>query len=99
MKGNFNKLINGEKPVLIDFHALWCGPCKSQSPIISEVAKKAKGKARVIKIDIDKNQAIAQRFKVMGVPTLMLFKNGQIVWRESGVQSAVKLIGVIEEHA
>lgn len=99
MKGNFSKLINGDQPILVDFHALWCGPCKMQTPIMKEVAKKRKGKARIIKIDIDKNQAIAQRFKVMGVPTLMLFKKGEIVWRASGVQSQQKLIEIIDEFS
>ena len=98
MKGNFNNLINGDKPVLIDFYADWCGPCKAQAPIIQEVAKAIKGKARVIKIDIDKNQAIAQRYNVRGVPTLALFKNGEIVWRQSGVQTKHRLINIIDEN-
>ena len=98
MKGNFNALINGDKPVLIDFHAEWCGPCKVQSPIIKEVAKEIEGKVRIVKIDIDKNQAIAQRYNVKGVPTLALFKNGQIVWRQSGVQTKPQLMAVINQN-
>jgi thioredoxin 1 len=99
MKGNFNNIIKGDKPVLVDFHAEWCGPCKSQSPIIKEVAKEINGKVRVIKIDVDKNQAIAQRFNVRGVPTLALFKNGQIIWRQSGVQTKQQLINVINQNS
>ena len=99
MKGDFNKLINEKKPVLVDFHAEWCGPCKTQSPIIKQVAKEIDGKVRIIKIDIDKNQAIAQRYNVRGVPTLVLFKEGQIVWRQSGVQTKAQLVDVITQHA
>ena len=96
MKGNFNKLINGEKPVLIDFHALWCGPCKMLAPVIKEVAQDLSGKVRVVKIDIDKNQALAQRYQVKGVPTLALFKDGEIVWRESGVRTKHQIVSSVE---
>lgn len=98
MKGAFNTLINGDTPVLIDFHAEWCGPCKAQAPIIKELAKEVDGKVRIIKIDIDKNQAVAQRYNVRGVPTLALFKDGQIVWRQSGVQSKTQLLQVINQN-
>jgi len=98
MKGDFNALINGDKPVLVDFHAEWCGPCKAQGPIISDLAKEIDGKVRIIKIDIDKNQAVAQRYHVKGVPTLALFKAGQIVWRQSGVQSKSQLMTVINQN-
>ena len=97
MKGNFHKLINGEKPVLIDFHALWCGPCKTLAPIIKEVAQDFSGKVRVIKIDIDKNQTLAQRYQVRGVPTLALFKDGEIVWRASGVRTKHQIVSSVEE--
>ncbi len=99
MKGKFSEIINGEKPVLIDFHATWCGPCKMQSPILEQLSGEVSDKIRIIKIDVDKNQAIAQRYQVRGVPTLMLFKNGEIVWRTSGVQSKQQLLNVIEEKA
>jgi thioredoxin 1 len=98
MKGAFNTLINGEKPVLIDFHAEWCGPCKAQAPIMKELAKEIEGKIRIIKIDIDKNEAVAQRYNIRGVPTLVLFKDGQILWRQSGVQSKAQLIAVIDQN-
>lgn len=99
MKGNFNSIINGDKAVLIDFHALWCGPCKSQGPIISALAKEIGDKVRIIKIDIDKNQAIAQRYRIRSVPTLALFKDGQIVWQQSGLQTKEQLKQVIAKMA
>ena len=98
MKGDFNKLINGEKPVLIDFYAEWCGPCKTQSPIVKQVAQEINGEVRIIKIDIDKNQEIASRYNVRGVPTLALFKDGKIVWRKSGVQTKAQLINIIKQN-
>ena len=99
MKGNFNKLINSETPVLVDFYAEWCGPCKMQSPILKEISEELGGKARIIKIDVDKNQGVASRFQVRGVPTLILFKNGQPVWRQSGVASKQALINVISNNS
>ena len=98
MKGNFSNIIRGEKPVLIDFHAEWCGPCKMQDPVIKELAKEVGDKVRVIKIDIDKNQPLAQKYGVKGVPTLALFKKGQIIWRASGVQTKHGLLSVINEY-
>jgi len=98
MKGNFEKLIQSEKPVLIDFYADWCGPCKAQAPILKEVSAEIEGKARIIKIDVDKNQVIASRYQVKGVPTLMLFKNGQILWRKSGVADKTELVTLIIDN-
>ncbi len=99
MKANFNDIINGEKPVLIDFHALWCGPCKAQSPILKEVAGEVDGKVRIIKIDVDKNPTIAQKYQVRGVPTLALFKDGQVVWKQAGLQTKQQILNVIREKA
>lgn len=82
---DFNELINSDQPVLVDFYAAWCGPCQMLAPELEKVAADFKGKARVIKIDIDRNQAAAGHYKVMGVPTLMIFKQGEIRWRQSGL--------------
>ena len=98
MKEDFKSIINGSVPVLVDFHATWCGPCKAQAPILKDVAAETKGKARIIKIDVDKNQSLAQKYQVRSVPTLLLFKNGESVWRHAGVASKEELIGVITPH-
>jgi thioredoxin 1 len=88
---SFSTLIHSDKPVLVDFSAEWCGPCKMLAPILSQVAKKVGDDARIVKIDIDKNPSIANKLKIMSVPTLILYKNGKIIWRESGVMSADQL--------
>ncbi len=98
MKGNFNKLINGDKPVLIDFQAEWCGPCKTLAPIVKEVYKAMDDKIRIIKIDVDKNQALAKKYQVRGVPTLALFKNGKVIWKESGVRTKQQIINIINQN-
>lgn len=96
MKGSFEEIISGDKPVLIDFHAEWCGPCKAQSPILKEVAHQLNGKVRVIKIDIDKNPVIASRYQVRAVPTLALFRNGNIVWQQAGLMSKQQMLNAVE---
>jgi thioredoxin 1 len=80
----FQKIINGEKPVLIDFYATWCGPCKAMSPIVEQIGKEMQGQARVLKIDVDKNQAVAAQYQIQAVPTFMIFKKGEMVWRQPG---------------
>lgn len=95
--GNFIKLINGEKLVLADFFATWCGPCNTMSPILIETKSKLEDKITIVKIDVDKNQDAAGKFNVRGVPTLILFKNGEVIWRKSGVLSSDQLIGEIQE--
>ncbi|WP_370687382.1 thioredoxin [Fulvivirga maritima] len=99
MKGNFKNIINSQQPVLVDFYADWCGPCQMQGPILKEVATEVQHQARIIKIDVDKNQAIAQQYQVQGVPTLIIFKNGQPVWRQSGVANKQQLIDLLKHNA
>lgn len=94
--GKFNEIIRGDDPVLVDFYATWCGPCQTMMPIIDDVKKQFGERIRVLKIDVDKNQAASQQFKVRGVPTLILFKDGEIVWRGSGVHSRADLTKIIE---
>ena len=95
MKGNFNSIINEPKPVLIDFHALWCGPCKVQSPILKEVASEMGDKVKVIKIDVDQNPELATRYQIQGVPTLMIFKNGEVKYRQAGLHTKQQVMQVI----
>lgn len=80
----FQQIINGEKPVLIDFYATWCGPCKAMSPIVEQIGKEMQGQARVLKIDVDKNQAVTAQYQIQAVPTFMIFKKGEMVWRQPG---------------
>ena len=94
----FNDRIKGETPVLADFHATWCGPCKQLSPIIEEIAVDLKGKIKVIKIDIDKNQKAAEVYQIKGVPTMILFHKGKILWKQSGVMPKQNIIGMIQQH-
>ncbi|WP_405293485.1 thioredoxin [Algibacter sp. Ld11] len=91
----FSELINQENPVLVDFYAEWCGPCKMMSPILKDVKDNLKNRVSIIKIDVDKNQAIAAKYQVRGVPTMLLFKKGKQVWRQSGVLDKNELINVI----
>lgn len=99
MQGNFNSIIQSATPVLVDFFAEWCQPCKVQSPILHEIAHEQQGKLRVIKIDVDKNPEIAARFQIRSVPTLVLFKNGTIVWKNSGVMSKQQLTEIVKTVA
>lgn len=98
MMTKFNELIRGEKPVLVDFYAEWCGPCKMIAPELQKLAGMLDGKASVVKVNVDHNPVAAQTYQVRGVPTLMLFQKGKILWRQSGVLSAEQLKSVIDKH-
>lgn len=96
MKGNFNSIISENRLVLVDFHALWCSPCKMQAPVLKEIAVEYGERVKVIKIDVDQNNSIAMRFQVQSVPTLILFKNGNIAYRQSGVHTKTQLKSIID---
>ncbi len=94
----FGDVIKSTQPVLVDFHATWCGPCKMMAPELKKFAQNNTGKLRVIKIDIDKNPATAQQFRIQGVPTLILFKEGKVLWRQSGAMSSSQISEAIKSH-
>tara|TARA_R110001583_G_scaffold50577_10_gene158041 strand:- start:29646 stop:29942 length:297 start_codon:yes stop_codon:yes gene_type:complete len=96
MKASFSEIIKGETPVLVDFFADWCGPCKSLAPILKDVKSDLGDSIKVVKIDVDKNQSLATQYQVRGVPTMILFKNGKQVWRQSGVVPKNDLLQVIK---
>jgi thioredoxin 1 len=98
MKGSFNDIIQGDKPVLVDFFATWCGPCKYQGPILEELATAIGDEARIIKIDIDRNQSVAAKYNVRSVPTLMIFKNGEVLWKEAGVKEKADLVALLGKY-
>lgn len=95
----FQELINSNKPVLIDFFATWCGPCQALAPILVEVKKELGEVVNIIKIDVDKNQEIAAQFQVKGVPTMVLFQSGKMLWRQSGVVSKNEIVNIIKQKA
>ncbi len=94
----FSEIINQEKPVLVDFFADWCGPCKMLAPILKQVKDSMGDSVSIVKIDVDKNQALAAKYQVKGVPTMLLFKNGKQVWRQSGVLQKDEIMNVIKTN-
>jgi thioredoxin 1 len=94
----FQQIINGDKPVLIDFYATWCGPCKAMSPIVEQIGKEMQGQARVLKIDVDKNQAVSTQYQIQAVPTFMIFKKGQMVWRQPGGVDKMTIMNQLRKY-
>lgn len=95
---NFTTIINSNQLVLVDFFATWCGPCQALAPILKDVKSELGAQVSIVKMDVDKNQELASKYQVRGVPTLLLFKNGKQVWRQSGVPSKNDLIQLIKQH-
>lgn len=95
---NFNELIQSPKPVLVDFYAEWCGPCQMMKPRLLDVAERMGEDAKVIAIDVDKEKELAERFHIQSVPTLIIFKNGKQLWRQSGVISANALTQMLKNY-
>lgn len=95
----FQDIIDQDKPVLVDFFATWCGPCQTQAPILEELKQRVGDTAAILKIDVDKNPAVAARYQVRGVPTLILFKSGEIRWRQSGVVAGSELERLLRENS
>lgn len=94
---SFSDIIKGDKPVLVDFYADWCGPCKQQEPILKQLTDRAGDKVRVVKINVDKAQKAANQYQIRSIPTMIMFKDGKIVWRQSGVQPLQTLEGLVKQ--
>ncbi|MGY3791182.1 thioredoxin [uncultured Aquimarina sp.] len=98
MKDNFSNIIDSTTPVLIDFYADWCGPCKMLAPILKEVKEELGDSIKIVKIDVDKNQTLAAKYQVRGVPTMLLFKDGKQLWRQSGVLQKQNIISIVKSY-
>ena len=98
MKNNFKSIINSDTPVLVDFYADWCGPCKTLAPILKQVKDELGNSIKIVKIDVDKNELLAAKYQVRGVPTMLLFKSGKQVWRQSGVLQKNDILNVIKSR-
>ena len=98
-KETYSDIINSATPVLVDFSAEWCGPCKMMAPILKELHGMLGSAVRILKIDVDKNPKLAAQYNISGVPTLMLFQSGKMMWRQSGVIPANQLVNIIKQHA
>jgi thioredoxin 1 len=94
---SFKEIISGDKPVLVDFYADWCGPCKMMSPVVEQVSKEMAEQVRVLKVDVDRNQSAAMAYQIQGVPTFIIFKNGKAVWRQSGAMPAQTLRSALQQ--
>ncbi|MEN8115363.1 MAG: thioredoxin [Bacteroidota bacterium] len=98
MIGKFQKIVNSNRPVLVDFYADWCAPCKQIPPILKQLKEELKEQIRIIKVDVDKNQNIAAKYQIRSIPTIMLFKNGEPKWTGTGVHSASELKIIVQQH-
>ncbi len=99
MKSNFNAIINSEIPVLVDFFADWCGPCKMLAPVLTQVKESLGDSVKIVKINVDKNELLSAKYQVRGVPTMLLFKNGKQLWRQSGVLQKDEIISIVKQHS
>ena len=97
MSQSFKEIISSDKPVLVDFYADWCGPCKMMAPVVEQLSKEMGDQVRILKVDVDRNQSAAMAYQIQGVPTFMIFKNGKVMWRQSGAMPAHVLKNALQQ--